>query len=203
MAILAGSLTASGTGCSIEGTPVVQHARTLPGATQAAIRQTDDSGRHLPFDTAFPDRWNTGNDGTTYEPCTAATDSILNSADLDPSTARDAAAANNQTIRGCEWRYIGNNSGLLSQYVANAQALSEYKPRQSGIIEWFPDESVAGRQVAVGTLGGSDECTAIVVSGRAHVATSVTIPFSPPPLADICAKAVDFTRATIDLAGPR
>ncbi|MFT4127988.1 MAG: DUF3558 domain-containing protein, partial [Gordonia sp. (in: high G+C Gram-positive bacteria)] len=35
------------------------------------MRQTDDQGRRLPFDTEFPQRWSDGNDGTSYEPCTA------------------------------------------------------------------------------------------------------------------------------------
>ncbi|MGV9827883.1 DUF3558 family protein [Gordonia sp. NPDC003429] len=184
--------------CATDGSPVTQSNVAVTSTTQKSIRQTDAQGRRLPFVTSFPDRWNTGNDGTTYEPCTAVTPAVLQSAGVDPATTQDAAVANYQTLRGCQWLFAGNSLWSLSQIVANAEHLDAYKQRQSIIIRWFPDQYVDGRRVAVGAFSGQDICVAVVDTGRSHVTTMVSLTVDPPPIADICAKAVDFTRATID-----
>ncbi|MGV9860461.1 DUF3558 domain-containing protein [Gordonia sp. NPDC003425] len=183
--------------CSTDGNPVAQSGVSVTSTTQS-IRQTDAQGRRLPFMTRFPNRWNIGNDGTTYEPCTAVAPSVLVSAGLDPSTAQDAALADFQTLRGCRWLYAGSTLGSVSQIVANAENLDAYKQRQSDVLRWFPDQSINGRRVAVGAFHAPGMCIAIVASGKSHVASTVSLPTDTPPIADICAKAVDFTRATID-----
>ncbi|MGV9827895.1 DUF3558 family protein [Gordonia sp. NPDC003429] len=167
------SLSGFLSGCSMNGTPVTQSTTGIISTTKVAIRQTDSEGRRLPFDTKFPDRWNTGNDGTPYEPCTAIRDSVLRTAGVNPSTAEDAALANYQTLRGCMWRYEGTRHGFISQVVANSEPLAEYKKRQSVIIRWFPNTSINGRTVAVGAFQGPKRCLTIVDTGRSHVTTSV------------------------------
>ncbi|MGV9827881.1 DUF3558 family protein [Gordonia sp. NPDC003429] len=196
--LLCSCIAASVSGCSAQGTPVAQTAGKMATSSPVTIRQTDDNGRPLPFRTTFPDRWNSGNDGTTYEPCTSVPESTLLEFDLDPQTASDAAAANFQTARGCDWHYSDRPLATLSQFVGNSHSLDVYKKRQSVITQWFPDQSIAGRRVAVGKFTSPDLCMAVVTSGRSSVITQVTIPLDTPPIADICAKAVDFTRATID-----
>ncbi|MGV9827886.1 DUF3558 domain-containing protein [Gordonia sp. NPDC003429] len=196
--IATGCLIGSLCGCSTDGSPVSQSSPGSIPTSAVTIRQTDAEGRRLPFVTEFPDRWNTGNDGTDYEPCTAVTLPVLVAAGLNPATTKDAALANYQTLRGCRWNYANSSLKTLSQIVANSEPLDEYKERQSIIFRWFSDTSINGRRVAVGAFQEPNRCMAIVDTGRSHVSTMVSISIDPPPVADICAKAVDFTRATID-----
>ncbi len=165
---------------------------------KAAVRQTDDAGRRLPFTTGFPRRWSNGNDGTTYEPCTAANTSTLQSAGLDPLSVKDAAIADHQTARGCRWSYTGSTFHSLTQIVGNNGPLHEYKLKKSTSFVWRPDTSINMRLVAVGSVPELGECTAMVDSGRAIVFTRMSAYSDPPPIDEICDKAIAFTRATID-----
>ena len=190
-------------GCSQVG--VVPGEPTSAAATpsessdaSAGVRQTDDAGRRLPFTTVFPRRWSNGNDGTTYEPCTAADISTLQAAGLDPLSVKDAAIADHQTARGCSWSYTGSNLHSITQIVGNNGPLREYKIENSTSFVWRSDTSINMRFVAVGSYPQLGECTAMVDSGSAIVFTRMSAYSDPPPINEICDKAIAFTRATID-----
>ncbi|MCM3894057.1 MULTISPECIES: DUF3558 family protein [Gordonia] len=186
---------------SVDGQPRAEFSPTSSiGATPSTntIRQTDDHGRSLPFSTKFPRRWSNGNDGTTYEPCTAATESILIANSLDPRSARDAAAADHQTARGCMWSLSDRNLASLSQFVGNQPDLDTYKQMNAQFVTWRADISMSGRRVAVSTTPSIPECTTFVRSGDAIVVTDLSISIDAPPINEICDKAIAFTRATID-----
>ncbi|WP_411353200.1 DUF3558 family protein [Gordonia bronchialis] len=193
-------------GCSVRGEPVgVEDASssvvaTLPGTSTVGIRQTDDLGRRLPFTTVFPNRWSGNNDGTSYEPCTAASPAILGEANLDPQTVRDAAVADHQTARGCRWNFVGERLASLGQYLGNlagsdARDLAQYKASKR-VAHWYPDLVIDGRTVASNSLG-PDSCTTFVQSGQAVVATSVSLGRNSIDVSENCRRAFVFTRATI------
>ena len=187
---------------SVEGEPTPESLRPALNDRHASatndIRQTDAQGRALPFETAFPRRWSNGNDGTTYEPCTAATTTILTDSRLDPQSARDAAAADHQTARGCVWSLSDREYADLSQYVGNQPDLDVYKQMNARFMNWSDDISLINRRVAVATARSIPECTTFVRSGEAIVVTNLSISINPPPIDEICDKAIAFTRATID-----
>ena len=164
----------------------------------SAVRQTDANGHPLPFTNVFPRRWSNGNDGTAYEPCTAASSEILSANDLDPASVRDAAIADHQTARGCRWSVLGQSSAYISQIVGNQPALEAYKLQQDEMVHWLPNTSIGGRTAAVGSSPLATDCTTFVESGEAIVATRASVNISPPPISEICDKAIAFTRATID-----
>lgn len=186
---------------TVEGRPT---AESLPAGSTAhspaadSIRQTDAQGRALPFTTVFPRRWSNGNDGTTYEPCTSASASILVANNLDPQSARDAAAADHQTARGCVWSLSDREHAALSQYVGNQPDLDTYKQINAQFLDWRVDMSLIGRRVAVATSKSIPECTTFVRSGEAIVVTNLSVYLDSPPLDEICEKVIAFTRATID-----
>ncbi|WP_414652029.1 MULTISPECIES: DUF3558 family protein [Gordonia] len=186
---------------SIDGQPSAEVSPTASTGTAPStdtVRQTDAHGRPLPFNTAFPRRWSNGNDGTTYEPCTAATESILIANNLDPSSARDAAAADHQTARGCIWSLSDRRLASLSQFVGNQSDLDTYKQMNAQFVAWRADISMSGRRVAVATTPSIPECATFVRSGDAIVVSDLTISIDAPPIDEICDKAIAFTRATID-----
>lgn len=189
-------------GCTVIGSPTslppTPSASTSPQDQTSSIRQTDALGRSLPFKTKFPKRWNSGNDGTTYEPCTAASRDILLRSGLVPESATDAALANFQTARGCNWHYRAPELARITQIVGNSRSLEEYKDRQSIIMSFQDDIQIAGRTVAVGGFPENNTCSTFVQSGNANVSTLVSFQVNAPLRADICAKAIEFTRATID-----
>ncbi|MGV9478297.1 DUF3558 family protein [Gordonia aichiensis] len=194
-------LVLSSTSCNaVEGTPIATAEDSTFSSTTSPIgpRQTDAKGRPLPFSTRFPQRWSKGNDGTSYEPCTAATSAILVANGLDPSSARDAAAADHQTARGCNWSFVDRRLATLSQIVGNQPKLDVYKKNNSTSVAWMSDISAADRRVAVGVTPSISECATFVQSGSAIVVTSAMFVHNPPPIAEICDKAIAFTRATID-----
>lgn len=199
MAVLAGVLLLSG--CVTEGTaqpaPTGDVIRSMP-STPPGIRQTDDNGVKLPFTTTFPRRWNSGNDGTAYEPCNGASPEALKDSGLDVSSAEDAAAADFQTARGCVWKYKEHEYATLSQTVGNADGLNAYKEQYSVSVRWQGETSLGGRRVAIGGAPGGKTCETFVASGSAIVITSAYFPASAPPIDEICDKAIAFTRATID-----
>lgn len=163
-----------------------------------SIRQTDEEGRRLPFTTVFPRRWSNGNNGTTYEPCTAADTAILDAAGLEPSSVKDAAIADQQTARGCRWTFTNREFMSLTQIVGNSDPLEQYKLEAPQSFEWRDDIYIDKRKVAVGAVPDLGECTALTQSGTAIVFTRVSNYGESPPISEICDKAIAFTRATID-----
>lgn len=194
-----------GSGCEVDGTAIVSQSKpkeTSPSANPMIVRQTDSEGQPLPFVTLFPNRWSSGNDGTTYEPCTAISAQELRSLDLIPETASDAAVADHQTVRGCTWFYRNSETPSMSQSVGNAKPIAEYKAQLSTTMDWLPDITISNRVVAIGSLA-PDTCSTATRSGRANVVTMYSVsPVDPPPLPTLCAKALEFTRATIDKMPP-
>ncbi|MET2979418.1 DUF3558 family protein [Gordonia polyisoprenivorans] len=176
----------------------IARSTTAPAPT---TRQTDANGVSLPFKTKFTHRWNSNNDGTLYEPCTAVNAEVLSKFNLSAQTARDVALADQQTARGCDWETEGDPFSSITQSVGNAPSLTEYKARQSGHMKWLPDVELANRSVAVGIIT-SGECTTYVASGTAVVATSATFHIDLPPEDQVCAKAIAFTAATINKMPP-
>ncbi len=171
-------------------------------STPASIRQVDANGKRLPFNTVFPDRWSNLNDGSSYEPCTALSGEELEALGLNQRSATDGANANMQTSRGCDWRYRDSNTAILSQGVGNDLPLEDYKNKYSTAIEWQYDTSIQGRSVAVGYPRHQDACTTAVQSGSAIVTTTAILFINPPPRDQVCAKAIAFTKATIDKMPP-
>lgn len=166
------------------------------------IRQTDAAGHTLPFVTNFRNRWSDLNDGSTYEPCTALTDIELSKLGVDPLSVRDSAVANHQTARGCRWNLLSSRTSLAYQDVGNGPPLVQYKYKTSSLIDWYQNVEIGGRTVAVGVRKRQPSCTTHVQSGRAIVTTSISIPVNSPGLDQICAKAIAFTKATIDKMPP-
>ncbi|MFT4126634.1 MAG: DUF3558 family protein [Gordonia sp. (in: high G+C Gram-positive bacteria)] len=160
-------------------------------------RQTDAHGRPLPFRTEHPQRWSDLNNGTDYEPCTALTMAEIHALDVDPDSVRDAAIANHQTARGCIWRLRNSAGGGLVQALGNDLPLQQYKAKRAVVVDWQPDIVINGRTVAVGHGLGDTECHTEVQSGTAIITTTVSIPTDTPPIDEICARAIAFTRATI------
>ncbi|WP_372491675.1 DUF3558 family protein [Gordonia zhenghanii] len=172
------------------------------GAPSPSIRQVDDAGTALPFETKHSRRWGPANNGTTYEPCTALQRTQLTSLGINPTTASDAAGTDGQTLRGCDWKYANGNyqdHWNLSQFVGNSPGLDFAKTRRSGgTNEWLPDVGIAGRQVGVHIYTTGDQCDTYVQSRGASVITMVThYGQSQPPINEICDRALAFTRATI------
>ena len=166
-------------GCTVVGDPVAAPEPASPTSQTPTIRQTDDAGRRLPFDTKFPDRWSSNNDGTPYEPCTAVSESILRQFKLNPDSAQDTAAANHQTVRGCRWKFQEESADSVAQSVANAPPLNEYRSKHQGLFTFFPDVTIAGRQVLVFQIPDTSDCSAAVRSGNATVDTSASV-FATP-----------------------
>lgn len=197
------ALPVVGTGlvaCTTSGSPSAVPAATNTSA-EPEIRQTDAAGRQLPFPTEFPNRWSRNNDGTDYEPCTQVSEATLRQLSLDVRSVADVAASDFQTARGCSWKFLSDGRSTLSQFVGNIngteQTLSGYKSLNSAATDWYPDTSLDGRRVLVGS-GMSAECAAIVQSGSAVVVTSVIRFGVPKPTtSEICDTAIAFLRNTI------
>lgn len=189
-------------GCATSGSPIPASQHLNSPTSGSTIRQTDDLGRKLPFENEFPNRWSINNDGTTYEPCTAVSENILVRFGLNPESVQDAAASDFQTVRGCEWEFVGSELSAVSQYVGNMlrpeEGLSGYRESNSAATTWLPATQIDGRPVLVNSLGPG-ECAVLVESGRAIVFTNVSLVDStPPPTAQVCGDAEAILRATID-----
>lgn len=191
------------TACAVTGAPVpVPSSAPSSSSVPAPIRQTDNDGRTLPFETKFKNRWSINNDGTPYEPCTQVPVSVVREFGLEESTVSDVAASDFQTARGCRWRFRDDRLSSLAQSVGNlirpTEGLGGYKAMYSSSTTWFPDTEVEGRPVLVGSYMDA-ECGAVVRSGNAVVITSILrLRSDPPPTRETCDAAVDFLRATID-----
>lgn len=188
--------------CTTQGVPESSPSQQSVSASSPTIRQTDDSGRKLPFETSFPNRWSINNDGSSYEPCTQVSLEVIRESGLDPKSVNDAAASDFQTLRGCEWTYFDDELSTVSQFVGNiinpAAGLEGHKALNSAGTEWFPDREIGGRRVLVGSIAPSD-CAVYVRSGNAVVVTAVTrFDIDRPPTDRICDMAADFLRATIE-----
>ncbi|ORM25959.1 hypothetical protein BFL43_23855 [Williamsia sp. 1135] len=152
----------------------------------------------LPFDNPFPDRWNSSNDGTAFEPCVAYSHDELDRFGIDSAEIEDAAIVNGQGVRGCSWSM--ENWFSLSNLVTNSSSLEVYK---RGMVEytWHPDLHVEGRVVGLFSIshGGSTDCSTYVQSYSAAVVTNVVPSTSAQGKSvDTCKLAIDFTRAYID-----
>jgi hypothetical protein len=192
------------TGCATSSPSVTQpeHSTSTQSSPTTTTRQTDEAGRPLPFETEFTERWSNLNDGSAYEPCTTLDSDEVTSLGLDPDSVSDAALANYQTARGCGWQFAEANTSTLSQGVGNDLPLPRYKEKYAVNINWLYDTTISGRAVAVGQQKGLHSCMTAVQSGSAIVTTIVIISVNPPPTPEICAKALAFTRATIDKMPP-
>lgn len=187
-------------GCSTSGEPTPVPSSSAP-VTAPKIRQIDDEGRQLPFQTTLPNRWSINNNGTGYEPCTQVPANVVVRFGFEPATVKDAAASDFQTARGCTWTSSLDGRSSLSQIVGNIldpeDGLSGYKKLHSPATTWFPDGQVHGRRVLVGsTMRG--ECAVIVQSGDAVVVSSITrVGPGRPPAEEVCADVTAFAGATI------
>ncbi|MEE3850688.1 DUF3558 family protein [Gordonia sp. LSe1-13] len=189
------------TACSPLQSSDSNNSPTSQGAVSQgpAIRQTDDLGKPLPFDTKHPKRWNSSNDGTAYEPCTTVDDRTARRVGLDHATAEDAATVSGQTLRGCVWHFVDPERMFWSadQVVADFSSLDEYK-QANHLFTWREDTYISGRRVGVASMD-SGNCFTYVQSRESGVMTSVVISTSAaPPLFEICDHAIQITRATID-----
>lgn len=180
------ALMATIAACTISGSPGPQRE---PSASDHRLASNHPG--------AFPHRLNPGNNGTPYEPCIEANRRAVDALGWDWSTRHDAATVDKQSARGCDW--LDKSQGSiwgLSQIVGNSPSLDAYR-RFNHLFGWLPDEVIAGRRVGVFTMGPGT-CVARVQSGRAGVNTIVDYSRpNPPPISEICARAIDFTRATI------
>lgn len=180
----------------------VSAVRRDSASTSGAVRQTDDAGRRLPFETTHAHRWNSRNDGTPYEPCTAIGLDDLAVLGLDEKSVRDAAGTDGQTLRGCAWTSEtagGRPEWSMSQFVGDSESLASDKSRKSTSIDiWLSDVVLDGRAVGVHRTTNGLNCDTYVQSGGAAVNTLVMHHGSPHPAPEeICAKAIEFTRVTI------
>ncbi|WP_338155878.1 DUF3558 domain-containing protein [Gordonia alkanivorans] len=188
-------------GCSISGSPAAVSPLSQQTSTPGQVRQADDAGNRLPFVTPFPNRWNSNNDGTQYEPCTAVTTDTLRRSGLVPESVVDVAKSDFQTARGCRWRFEGKQRSALSQSVGNLsdseKDVLDYKVKNLRTMDWYPNLTIDGRTVIVGSLNDL-ECTASVQSGNAVVGTTVVrLGGENEPMDTMCQSAVDFLRSTL------
>ena len=188
--------------CTLTTTDKPQAVTDESQATKSSATappQTDSNGIQLPFHNPFFERWNDGNDGTTYEPCTALTPNELKSAGIDPKSAKDAAVVDGQSLRGCDWLLLPPNPTLIgiSQIVINSQNLETYKKKNS-IDTWRPDREIHGRQVGIVDSRAGD-CSTYVQSRKSAIIT-----LGQPGIGDsdskdeLCESALRFTATTID-----
>ncbi|WP_231742271.1 MULTISPECIES: DUF3558 family protein [unclassified Gordonia (in: high G+C Gram-positive bacteria)] len=194
-------------GCTTRGAPQsVSTQSTVQSTPTAAIRQTDDAGRHLPFETKFPNRWSINNDGSPYEPCTQVSNKTLRQFGLVVDSAADMAGSDFQTARGCRWKYSDDDMSFVAQFVGDiirrSEGLTGHKALNLAGKTWFPDTSLNGRRVLVSSIGAG-ACSVYIQSGSAVVVTTVSrFDLEPPPTQAVCEVATDFLRATMNQIPP-
>lgn len=167
--------------------------------SSAGIRQTDASGKPLPFETTLAKRWNSSNDGTPYEPCTAVDQTVAGEVGIDLSSTIDAAVVSGQTLRGCSWKYAGEEIGGwgADQVVADFESLESYK-KDNKLFNWRPDITLNGRTVGVTSMNDTN-CFTYVQSYQSGVTTAASYRTLPAPTLDeVCERAIELTKATID-----
>ncbi|WOC11148.1 DUF3558 family protein [Gordonia sp. MP11Mi] len=187
--------------CTTTGSPTTAYS-------EPSIRQFDDYGVQLPFKTVHSHRWNSTNDGTLYEPCTALTSAEVGSLRWVSVSAKDAAGTDGQTLRGCTWTGESGDSTAhwtLSQFVGDSLGLGSAKKRRpnSPAVVWLPDAELNQRTVGRLAYRTVNRCETYVQSGQAGVHTAVSVISNPqPPISEVCDRALAFTRATIDKMPP-
>ena len=173
---------------------------TTYSSASTSPRQHDSFGNPLPFVTKFFNRWNPGNNGTQYEPCTALAAAEISDLGLDPNSVKDVAIVDGQTARGCTWnakKPIGE-ALYLNQKVGNSESLESYKAKYQYLGKWRPDVFIRGRQVGI-EEDGFGGCTTYVQSGEAGVITNTTSSGRmEQTLDEQCNWVFAFTEATID-----
>ncbi|WP_440713580.1 DUF3558 family protein [Gordonia sp. FQ] len=205
MVVLAAVLFVAATGCG-ESRHSVRSPRATRDSAVDEIRQRDAQGRLLPFTTVFRHRWNSANDGTPYEPCTALDSAGLVALGVEPQSVKDVAGTDGQTARGCMWRYGTATAGrgwAVVQAVGNSPSLAADKRKRHIETDlWLPDLVIDGRVVGLhqSALGGT--CDTYVQSGKAAVSTLVSVSDPEATLDEICERALAFTRATIGQMPP-
>jgi len=174
------------TGCTVTGTPREPVRAPSPNLSSVSIHPGP-----------FSHRMNPGNDGTDYEPCSDVNRPAVQELGWDWSSRRDAAVVDRQTARGCVWKDTRHGSiWSLQQVAGNSPSLVAYK-RVNYFFDWLPDQWINGRQIVVFSMNPST-CVARVQSRRAGINTIVdSFEVPAPPIADICSRAIAFTRATI------
>ncbi|WP_238420999.1 DUF3558 family protein [Gordonia sp. 'Campus'] len=186
--------------CGVSGQPEPTSDSSETQSAEVAIRQTDASGRRLPFTTTFPDRWNVNNDETEYEPCTGLQEETLKRNGIVARSVRDAALSNFQTLRGCQWDLVDGQHAVAFQFVGDlsrdVRDLKDYK-RENDYGVWYPDLVIDGRQVAVNATDNV-RCEALVVSNHALVTTGFDISYvGGPDIEQVCARAIRLLRESI------
>lgn len=186
----------------VAGCGQVKHAAgsTVPATRGQGSTSALPSHPKLPFESVHPHRWSSANDGSDYEPCVALTAERLKELGVDTQSVRDAAGTDGQTLRGCQWSYrvVDGARWAVSQVVANSAGLEEYKKKYSD-DKWIADQVIAGRTVGVTNSSDLGQCMTYVQSGRAGITTLVIHHRLPhPPVDEVCERAIEFTKATID-----
>jgi hypothetical protein len=180
-------------GCEVEGTAT----QAVPEQSSSNVK-SNTSTHPLPFENLFPNRWNSSNDGTPYEPCTSFSRDELARFEIDPTVIEDAAIVDGQGIRGCRWLMRGRFS--LGQVVTNSSSIEVYKVGTPELA-WKQNLEVDGRTIGVFGLNDHDAtCSTYVQSQSAAVVTNVLISSEPEARAtiDACKLVEEFTRAYID-----
>lgn len=172
----------------------------VPVAGPASLETVQPTARSvaLPFENRFPNRWNSSNDGSPYEPCVAFSGSELLRFKIDPDVIEDAALVDGQGIRGCSWTMPETFS--FSNLVTNSRSLDVYR---AGTTEnnWLPDIGIGEHNVGVFALnlGRSHGCSTYVQSYSAGVIFSiVTSTSNEGQKIHACKLVEDVTRAYID-----
>ncbi|MDP0398620.1 DUF3558 domain-containing protein [Tsukamurella strandjordii] len=159
------------------------------------------SNKPLPFPSTIKNRTNDRNDGTSFEPCTAYTDSELLSLDINPATVEDAATVDSANYRGCHWQSTdysaGGSGGNYSQIVGMKMPLDEYK-RYMKTLQWQPDRSVQGRTIAI--AAEFNACTAVFASDKAIVVTRRSSLNPSPGRTVECDRAFAFASLAVSKA---
>ncbi|MDT0223051.1 DUF3558 family protein [Gordonia sp. AC31] len=190
-------------GCTTPGLPQSESISSQVQSTSTpAVRQTDDAGRALPFETEFPNRWSINNDGSPYEPCTQVSSETLRQFGLVADSAVDVAGSDFQTARGCRWKYGDDDMSFVAQFVGDiirpAEGLTGHKKLNQAGKTWFPDTFLNGRRVLVSSIGAG-ACSVYIQSGSAVVVTTVSrFDLEPPPTQALCEVATDFLSATVN-----
>ncbi|ADG79521.1 hypothetical protein TPAU25S_00737 [Tsukamurella paurometabola] len=193
--------TTAATGLVILGTAGC--ATAISGEPTSALWSPRTSPKPLPFTPTIKNRTNDRTNGTTFEPCSAYTDTELRTLGIDPATISDAAQVDSANYRGCHWQSIGYSTAtgkgiLYSQITGDEKSLDTYK-RKYRMLPWQTDRIVNRRSIAVATE--NDYCLAVFASEAAVVITRAGQPVNPSPGRTVeCEKAIAFASLAITKA---
>ena len=167
------------------------------GSLSACGASDDDTG---PTSTDFTSpvpvagRWNNGNNGTSFEPCTSLTPNTLRALDVDPTTWTDISVASFGP-RGCR---ATSPTRTITLQVINTSAGSVLDP-----VAYVTNSSKqSGRPAYVFTR--STVCVATAISGNSTIMASVSddsirtefVTPAPKPGARLCPTAQDILNRT-------